>query len=206
MQFFSYFTKVENIVQIIEFVFFAILAFNLYLRTGDIKRVKTFLSSFQYNFKEDDMKYRTENYQDKEPVKGQCFDAYLKTYRLNKVTNELEETEPIDIQEMINSSLSTCMSEVLSKFFPDQVSTEEDDRVALVEEMQDDLDYLQDTYAIAQKYSEMFDLDPTLSMQQIFDFVSQKSKELSDSLNKSNETKTEVNVNENAQKNEQESK
>ena len=191
MEFFSYFTKVESIVQLVEFVFFGIISIILFAKTGNTKTLNNLLTKFCDKKEVNEMKYRTENYVEKEKVEGQKFDNLLKVYRVNKVTNELEETgETIDIQEMINSSLSSCMTEVLSKFFPDNVPVD-DENVLIAQEMQDDLDYLQDTFAVAEKYRDMYNLDPAMSVREIFDFIKFKSNELTNSLSNKEEIKQE---------------
>ena len=104
MEFFSYFSKVENLISVIEFLCFFIVAILLFKKTGKISYLQSLLDKF-YNKEVDSMKYRTQNYQEKEKQPGQTFDKYLKVYHYNKVTGEVEETdEVIDIQEMINST------------------------------------------------------------------------------------------------------
>lgn len=181
MDFVNYFLKADNIVSVIEFLFFGVVSLILLIKTGNTKPIKTFIDKFGDIEKEENMKYRLPNYQEKEKVEGQTFDKFIKCYKVNKLTNELEETgEVIDIQEMVNSSVSTCMTEVLSRFFPD--NTPESPEVALANEMQDDLEFLSETYSVAEKYRDMFNLGADMSVQDIFKIVEQKSNELNKSL------------------------
>lgn len=80
------------------------------------------------NFLEVLMKYRTCNFQDTEKVSGQKFNQYKPIYRLDKTTGNLVETgEFIDIQELTNSMLDTCLEQCLARFLPednDSVSKE----------------------------------------------------------------------------------
>lgn len=178
------FLKSNEFLEVLKVIVPLLLAIILFFKTGSTRSLERTLNTLLVNNLQGgtNMKYRTENYQDTEKVSGQTFDTLLKTYRVNKVSNELEETgEVIDIQEMINSSVSSCLTEVLSRFFPDNVPVD-NDKVAIVEQMQDDLDYLQDTFAVAERYKEMLGLSPETSVQDVFKAVQLKSQELSNSL------------------------
>lgn len=181
MEFFDYFAKIDNLVGIFEFVSFFVISVMLFRKTGKISYLESLLKNLLEKGDSDVAKYRLENYQEKNPVKGQVFDKLIKVYRLNKVTGKLEETEEtIDIQEMVNSSLSTCMTEVLSKFFPENIP--QDESIIQVGEMQDDLDFLQETFQIAEKYRDALNLGADVSVQEIFACVQKEKTALENSL------------------------
>lgn len=179
MEFFSYFCKTENIVNFIEFLFFGVLALLLYKKTGDTSVLKKILGGYI-------MKYRTANYIDdvKARDKGTTFEQFSHVYRLNKVTGELEDTgELIDIQEQINSCVSACLTEVLSKFFPDNVPID-DDNIVEVERMTDDLDALHEAFQVAESYRSALGLSDMATTAEIFAAMDAKRKDLWDKLNK----------------------
>lgn len=178
MEYFSYFCKIDNIVNFIQFLFFGVLAFLLYKKTGDISVLKKLLGGYIMN-------YRTANYIDdvKARDKGTTFEKYSHVYRLNKVTGELEDTgEILDIQEQINSCVSACLTEVLSKFFPDNVPID-DENVVEVERMTDDLDALHEAFQVAESYRSSLGLSDMATTADIFAAMDAKRKELWDKLN-----------------------
>lgn len=122
MDFYNYFSKAENIVQLISLVFFSVITILLFLKTGNVKHLERWLEKY---FSEDnnflggaDMKYRTE--QTKGTSEAQSFDNTLVKYKLNRVTGKLEKVDKVDLQEMINSCLSSCLQNILDKFLDPQ--------------------------------------------------------------------------------------
>ena len=78
----------------------------------------------------------------------QTFDIYVTQYRLNKSTGELVELpDKLNLQELINSSASTCLQSQLEKLDLTSV-TEADKIVELQNDLTDKIDYL----AEAQEY------------------------------------------------------
>lgn len=126
---------------------------------------------------EDMKKYRTEHYVDTEREKGQTFDLFRKVYKLNPLTNELEETlEQVDIKEQIQSALSSSMASILDRLMPTDCPT--NDEVVTYSAMKEDLDIMQSFAERAEYYKDKFNLDPSLSVSQVFEFVGNKSKEI----------------------------
>lgn len=156
----------EHVLDIVRVGILLLVSILIFLRTGDKKIFKEVL--------EMEKKYRTENYQDKSPVKGQTFNRYQRVFKLNQVTNELEVTdEVIDIQEMVNSCKSMCMTEILDKFLPN-IDTLENDTVQEVVNMEGDLDFMQEAFLTAQDYKKKYNLSEDMSVEQVFDFVSKQ--------------------------------
>lgn len=159
----------DKLISILSFVFMAVFAVLLYRKTGNIKYLE---EVFQ------DMKYRKENYQDKEPVKGQTYSKYVDVYRLNKATGLLEkEDTPIDIDELIKSSMNNILDVILDKFLPN--NTPIVDEVAQRDVLRDDLDILQEGFEIAQEMRERYKLSDDMSVQDIFAYVNKKYDEVS---------------------------
>lgn len=187
MEFFSYFTKVENLISVIEFLCFFVVAILLFKKTGKISYLQSLLDKF-YNKEVESMKYRTQNYQEKDKQPGQTFDKYLKVYRYNKVKGEVEETDDrIDIQEMINSAYSGCLQDALNRFLPEYSNTPQDvvndPNIVDVDELQDDLDVMRETMNIADHYREVLHLSDDVPVSEVFEKMSQKSIELKNELN-----------------------
>lgn len=127
------------------------------------------------------MKFKTQN--TKSINAGLKCETTKPIYRLNKATNELENTgEVVDIQEMVNSYLDTTMSKVLDRLLPNLDTSE--DNVAFVS-MTDDLDELQKISSKAEDYRKKFGLDDSLSITDIFKVVGQKASELKDKIDSS---------------------
>lgn len=169
-----------------------------YFKTGSNKLLNKSITSLINLLNKDggvDMEYRTENYQDslkKSELKGQTFSNKLKTYHLNKVTDCLEEDGVIDLQELVNSCVNTCLDEVLTKFFPE---TQVSDGVGVVDIKQDDLDVLQESFALADKYRGILGLSPDTSVADVFKAMEDKRVELSN-LRIDGDVKNEKKINE----------
>lgn len=134
------------------------------------------------------MKFKTQN--TKSTNAGLKCETTKPIYRLNKATNELEDTgEVVDIQEMVNSYLDTTMSKVLDRLLPSLDTSE--DNVAFVS-MTDDLDELQIISSKAEDYRKKFGLDDSLSITDIFKVVSQKATELKTKIDNSELLKKEI--------------
>lgn len=145
-----------------------LVGFLVYRKTGNKK-----ILSEVYEM----IKYRTQNYVDKTPVKGQTFSNLKPVYRLNKVTNELEKTEDVvDIDELVQSCKEQCLNAVLEKFFPTQQTMET--AIDSYNNMIDDIDYLADAAELAESYREKFNLSDTLSITDIFKEVQKQADTL----------------------------
>lgn len=151
-----------------------ILALILFFKTGDKKILKEVYER---------MKYRTESNYSTQENAGQEFSQFKHVYRLNKSTNELEMTdEVIDVQEIANSCRDVCMQAILERFFPEEETTQSQTEQA-VDFMLDDLDQMRETVNLANLYKEKFNLDPKLSVSQVFDAVKEKADLLKAKLN-----------------------
>lgn len=130
--------------------------------------------------------------------KGLVCDKFVKTYRLNKTTGELEEDGQLDMHELVQSCKDQTLNAVMEKFFPEQVNDN-----LIVEHMGlvDDLDIAFNLQEKLEGYREQYALPANYSNAQIIDFMKQKSNELAKIIKEK-----EVKVNEETQKINEESK
>lgn len=124
------------------------------------------------------IEYRTEK--TLKTSKGQTFERFKPVYRLNKSTNELEKTdEVIDIQEIVNSQLSTCLDAILDKFLPFSDVSEE---IVELDNFNDNLDKMQEASMIAESYRQKYGLSETLTQGEIFKEVQNRKLNLEKSI------------------------
>lgn len=125
------------------------------------------------------MVYRKENYNvnkdGKTVTEGQTFDKYYQKYRLNQATGMLEDAGKVDIQELVNSNLDSCLSRVIERYLP---GNDIDDQVGEYDAMRDDLDYLFEAGNIAEDLKERYGLDDSLSISEVYDQVSVRANAL----------------------------
>lgn len=107
--------------------------------------------------------------------KGLTCDKFVKTYRLNKVTGELEEDGQLDMHEVVQSCKDQTLNAVMERFFPEQANDN-----LIVEHMGlvDDLDIAFNLQEKLEAYREHYSLPSNYSNAQIIDFMKQKSTEL----------------------------
>lgn len=138
----------------------------------------------------DDMKSKTANYREKNGVVKQSFDKLIPQYSLNTRTNELVETpDKLDIQELINSNLESCLERVLMRLMPQQV---DDGSVALLDDLEDDLDVMNEAFTAAEEWREKLGLSETLDTAAVFGELEKYSNTLKAQLNKNKEVKPNV--------------
>lgn len=123
------------------------------------------------------MNYRKENYNvdpetGKTVTEGQTFDQFYQKFRLNSATNELEEDGVVDIQEMINSNLESCLTRVIERYLPND---DVDDAIGEYEALRDNLDYMYEAGNVAEDLKERYGLDPSLSMSQVYEEVNKRA-------------------------------
>ena len=107
---------------------------------------------------------------------------FVKQYRLNKSTGELEEVEqPLDVQALVDSCKDYCLQACLERFMPSADSSELEEEYS---RSLDDRDLMRQAVDLANEYSEKFDLSPDLSVAQIFAEVQKRSDSLKSSLDK----------------------
>lgn len=178
----------ENWFEIVKLFFFAICVLLVKGKNIDINSILEVL-----------MKYRTSNFQDTEKVSGQNFVGLKPIYRLDKTTGNLVETgEFVDIQEMINSSIETCLENCLKRFLPDD-TLEESNLEYNYSRAVDDLDAIRYATELANEYKDKLGLDPSLGVKEVFDEVGKYSQSLKgrlDLMAKKKEVKDETQKNE----------
>lgn len=105
------------------------------------------------------MKLRSPSYQSSKSFDkdSQSFDTVVVTYKLNKSTGELVESDKIDLQQLLNSHRESVLQEVLSRLEPSPSSLE------LVQDMRndllDDLDFMRDADSTRIELCEKYGLD-----------------------------------------------
>lgn len=167
MEYFQKFLQeYSTIVELLKFVFFAVLSLLLFAKTKNIKYLMEVYDKMS--------KYRTEH--TLENSERQTFSEEIPVYKLNKSTGVLEETkERINQQELINSNLETALTKALERLMP---VTAIDNEVKELNSMQDDLDSLILLSNKAEEYKTKLNLDKSLSISQVFDIVKVKANDL----------------------------
>lgn len=184
--FMSFLQEYEKVIDIIQVIFFFIISIMLYRKTGNVKYLTEAL---------EEMKFRTASYNVTEKADdktgevktevlraSQSFNKLVPIYRLNKVTGELENTgEFVDIQEQIDSFKETALNSMLERFMPQVV-----DDTADLTQVDNDLDFLAESFDIAEEYRERFNLPDKMSHKEIFAHMKDYSVKLSEKLNVKN--------------------
>lgn len=189
--FMNFLREYESVIDFLQALIFIIISLMLYRKTGNIKYLQGAIDNMNY---QKGSYFLTENVDEKtgEVVKtenpslkfSQSFNSLVPIYRLNKVTNELEKTDEfVDIQEQINSLKEQALESMLDRFMPKLV-----DETADYTNVKGDLDMLTESFAVAEEYREKFNLGDNVTIQDIFQYVDNYSKELKKKL----ETKTQV--------------
>lgn len=155
------------VLQCLSMIGSIILSIVLTIITKDVKYVKEVYKM---------IKYRLPSYKEDTPAKGQKFSNLKPVYRLNKVTNELEETdEYIDVTELANSCKDIALQTVLDRFLPTDGSEE---LTANYNQTLDALDQMREIANLAEDYKEKLNLDSSLSIQDVFAKVQEHSNSL----------------------------
>lgn len=183
MDFLAFLREYEVVIEIVKYVLLFSLAVLLYRKTGNIKFLKEVY---------EDMKYRTQNYNVSENVdkksgevvttilrSSQSFSKLLPVYRLNEVTNELEKTtDVIDVSELVESCRDSALNSMLERYLPKII-----DETADYTQVKDDLDFLSQTFDVAESYREKLGLSDKLSVQEVFAHMDKYAKELKAKIN-----------------------
>ena len=99
---------------------------------------------------------------------AQTFDIYVTQYRLNKSTGELVELpDKLNLQELINSSASTCLQSQLERLDLTSV-TEADKIVELQNDLSDKLDYLVEAQDYFDEMIDKYNLPADSSWNDVF--------------------------------------
>lgn len=180
---------IENVLSLFFFVGVFIMNIVNFFRTGRLSHgAKKFISDEVNTLKKDTSGY------------SQTFSEEVPDYVLNAVTNELEESPiPRNVQKYINSYIDTALDRVIERFLPENVvEAEGDDNVADYTQMYEDLAYAGEVFDIAEGYRDRFNLPPTMSVQDVFNYVEKMSEEMAERL-KNQTNKSEVEDNETSQ-------
>ncbi len=110
---------------------------------------------------------------------SQTFPETKPSYMLNEQTGELEQL-PTDenIQEKIQSYITTALSSVLDKYLPMLNPVVEQDEIADYSSMRTDLSEIGAALDLAEDYRSRFGLADTLTAQQIFEEVQKRADAL----------------------------
>lgn len=128
--------------------------------------------------KELNLKYRSPGYQNaKSFVKdSQSFDTVIKTFKLNKFTGELVESDSLDLQQLINSNRESILQDVLSRLEPAPGVLEQ--TLDVRDDMQDKLDMLRSFDDSRLSLCEEYGLDPSTSYDNIVSYLQTESERL----------------------------
>lgn len=180
---------IENVLSLLFFVGAFIINVVNFFRTGRLSNgAKKFITDEVNALKKDTSVYT------------QTFSEEVPDYVLNPVTNELEESPiPKNVQKYIDSYIDTALDRVIERFLPENVvEAEGDDNVADYTMMYEDLAYAGEVFDIAEDYRDKFNLPPTMSVQDVFNYVEKMSEEMAERL-KNQTNKSEVKDNETSQ-------
>lgn len=137
-------------------------------------------------------KFKTES--SVEETKGQNFSPTKPVYRLNKATNELEKTdETVDLQELINSGIELALDRALDRLLP---KIQEAEDVAQLDVMREDLDFAMEACNRAEEYREKYNLDDSLSVNEIYAHVAKEAEILKAKIDTAKSIKEQENVKE----------
>lgn len=133
-------------------------------------------------------------------IVSQSFSEEKDCYILNSQTNELEllPTKK-NIQELITSSMESCLERALEKFLPKEVI--EDKLYNDYTQKVDDLSAIGEAIEVAEEYRERFGLSDNMSLSDIYSYVDKQAQSLKsklDELNKSKEVSDNVEKKENS--------
>lgn len=170
-QFLSEHSYLVEYLTIFIYVIFSVLLFK---KTGDIKYLKGVV--------EDMVKYRTENYRTAEKDEeqfSQKLSAVYPVYRLNKATGELEKTDDVvDFNDIVSSFEAQTLERIYQRFFPADDNTD----VIELNSATDDLDKMQEAFALAEKYRSKYNLPDTLHFSEVLKEVGRRSSELKNKI------------------------
>lgn len=168
---------VDNIDLVLS-VIVGFLCFLLaWVRTGSLKKAIKQLKEY-----EDMIKYRTAEKAQVEKRVGQSFSNTVTDYILDPATNELEQSPvPKDVQAQIESYKDVALDRTLERFLPDRV-VDDNDHIADYTQKVQDLAVIADAIDLAEEYRTQYNLDPNMSVKDIYKFVNQKSDELKKTL------------------------
>lgn len=124
------------------------------------------------------MKFRNAFYRENSVTReadGQKFSPLVPKYELNERTNELEETDPLDIDALVQSSKETSLDRTLARLMPDE---EGDKVVADLTDTRDDLDFLADAMDVAEEWRDRLNLAPDVSINDVFKAMDDYNKTL----------------------------
>lgn len=188
---------VSHWLDILSGVIVLVFAIITFARTGSISKSVSILKEVE------ELKYRTI-----ESPRGdfkQDFKETVVDYILNTATNELEELPiPKNVQEKIQSFLSTSLESALERFLPKAGSYDEyckslssiPDEV-IQEEYSDTVDDLADlgcAMELAEFYREKLNLPLSASMADIYYEVNKRAQEIKSNMNKFSEKPVDKNV------------
>lgn len=191
MEIFSWFSNwsIDSLCPFLFFVATFVVSVINFFRTGRLSNgAKKFIRSEVNLLKKDTSGY------------SQTFSEEVPDYVLNPVTNELEESPiPKNVQKYIDSYIDTALDRVIERFLPENVvEAEGEDNVADYTQMYEDLAYAGEVFDIAEDYRDKFNLPPTMSVQDVFNYVEKMSEEMAERL-KNQTNKSEVKDNETSQ-------
>lgn len=170
-------SEYSTLFEFVAVIFYVVFGFVIFLKTKNINYLTEVFDTMKK------ILYRTEGtaLESSENLVGQSFDENKPTYRLNKASGELEQDGTVNVQELINSAVSVALERMLDRFLP--LSTEIEEKTVELNSMNDDLDYLVEAFNKAEDYREKYNLSDNLSIQDIYQVISNKSNELVKEIN-----------------------
>lgn len=178
---------VDNLDIVLSVVFGFLCFLVAWIRTGSLKKAIIQLKDY-----EDMIKYKTAEKAQAEKRVGQSFSNTVTDYILDPVTNELAESPiPKDVQAYIDSHIDVALDRALEKFLPKNV-IDDNDTVADYTTTSQDLAVMGEAFEVAEDYRERYDLDPKMSVSDIYKYVGEQADKMKADLLKYGEKKQEV--------------
>lgn len=118
--------------------------------------------------------------------KGQEFSETVTDYILDPVSNELAESPiPKNIQAEIDSYIDVALDRALEKFMPKVI--EDNDTVGEYTQTSQDLATMGEAFEVAEEYRDRYNLDPKMSVADIYKYVGEQADKMKADLLKYNQ-------------------
>lgn len=174
----------DNLDLVLSVIIGFLCFFLAWFRTGSLKKAIKQLKEY-----EEMIKYNTAEKAIAAESQAQTFSRTVPDYILDPASNELNRS-PIDkdIQAYIDSHIDVALDKALEKFLPKVV---ESDEVANYTSHSQDLAVMGEAFEVAENYRDMYNLDPNMSVADVYKYVGEQADKMKNDLLKYNQ-KSEV--------------
>lgn len=154
-----------------------VVALVTFVRTGRISKV--------LSIKEDNMKYRTSNYQDSKGYKpvSQAFTRKEKQYRLTTQGKLVELPDELDIQAQVDSHKDVDLMTSIERLMPKDMAQYDDNVFDVYSYNQDFLDCAFEAEEYKREVCARYGFDNTLSLKEVGELLQKRNEALVASIN-----------------------